>query len=121
VARARPGAYTRAVNEDEGFAAAIERPGGRTVVVAARGELDMLSAPELRGLLREAVAPGVDVILDVSGLDFIDSTGVHLVLQAYADSRRDGWDFAIRGATGEVMRAFELTGLADRLPFRDRG
>jgi anti-anti-sigma factor len=106
-------------HEEDGFAAAIERPGGRAVVVSARGELDMLSVPELEGLLGEAAGPGVEVILDVSGLEFIDSTGVHLVLRVYADSSRDGWDFSIRGARAEVMRAFELTGLADRLPFRD--
>ena len=106
------------MEEEEAFAVAIERPGGRTVVVVAHGELDMLSAPELRGAIEEAIEPGHELILDVGGLDFIDSTGVHLVLQTDSASRRDGWGFSIRGATGEVMRAFELTGLADRLPFR---
>jgi anti-sigma B factor antagonist len=106
------------VEPDEVFAATVQRTGRRTVVVAASGELDMLAVPELTDALRAAVSPGAEVILDLAGLEFIDSTGVHLVLDAYADSRRDGWDFAIRGARGEVMRAFELTGLADRLPFR---
>jgi anti-sigma B factor antagonist len=106
------------VEEGSVFAAAIERPGG-AVVVKARGELDLSTAPELQAALADARADGgADLVLDFSELDFIDSTGVHIVLDAYQASQRAGTGFAITGAAGEVRRAFELVGLLDRLPFR---
>ncbi len=106
---------------DEGplFEVAVERPDGGSVIVRARGELDLLSAPEMRNALAQEL--GADMTLDLSGLEFIDSTGVHLVLDAFLASRREGWDLSIVGASQEVRRAFELVGLIDRLPFTDRG
>jgi anti-sigma B factor antagonist len=103
---------------DEGplFEVAVERPGDGPVVVHVRGELDLLSAPEMREALAQEM--GADMTLELSGLEFIDSTGVHLVLDAFLASQRDGWDLAIVGAGEEVRRAFELVGLIDRLPFR---
>jgi anti-sigma B factor antagonist len=103
------------------FEVTLERRGARTVVVKARGELDLMGAPDLARTLEEVKADDADVILDLGALDFIDSAGVHLVLDTYLASRRDGWDLAICGGGPEVLRAFELTGLLDRLPFVDRG
>jgi anti-sigma B factor antagonist len=102
------------------FAAEVERPPSSAVVVKTTGELDLMSVPELESVLNELMAEKVDLELDVSELDFIDSTGVHLLLGAHKASVRDGWDFAITGACNEVRRAFELLGLLDHLPFRDR-
>jgi anti-anti-sigma factor len=65
------------------------------------------------------MADKADLELDLSGLDFIDSTGVHLVLGAHDASLRDSWKFTIVGAGADVKRAFELLGLLDHLPFRD--
>jgi anti-sigma B factor antagonist len=103
------------------FAAAVERPGRGRVIVRAQGELDLMSVPELEAALEEAGEEGVAIELDLAELEFIDSTGVHLILRTSARSRRHGRDFAITAASPEVRRAFELVGLLDRLPFRDPG
>jgi anti-sigma B factor antagonist len=108
------------VQEGSAFAAEIERPTPGAVVVKATGELDLMTVSQLEAVLKEAMAGKADIELDLSRLDFIDSTGVHLVLGVYDTSLRDGWDFAIVGANADVMRAFELLGLLDHLPFRDR-
>jgi anti-sigma B factor antagonist len=107
------------VQEGSTFAAEIERPTPSTVVVKATGELDLLTVSELDAVLKEVMADKAAVELDLSQLDFIDSTGVHLVLGAHEASVRDGWDFSIVGASADVRRAFELLGLLDHLPFRD--
>jgi anti-sigma B factor antagonist len=108
------------VQEGPVFAAEIERPTQSAVVVRATGELDLMTVPKLDAVLREVMADKTDLELDLSRLDFIDSTGVHLLLGAHDASRRDGWDFAIVGASADVKRAFELLGLVDHLPFRDQ-
>jgi anti-sigma B factor antagonist len=113
--------YTRTVVEQGSeFAAEVERPSPGAVVVKATGELDLMTVPELAVVLKQLMAEKIDLELDVSRLDFIDSTGVHLVLDAHQASLRDGWHLTITGAGAEVKRAFELLGLLDHLPFRDR-
>jgi anti-sigma B factor antagonist len=89
--------------------------------VKVSGELDLLTAPQLHAALEPLQAERADIELDMSELEFIDSTGVHLVLQTYQASRRDGWELTLTGAGEKVRRAFELVGLLDRLPFRGRG
>jgi anti-sigma B factor antagonist len=106
------------VEEAPVFAAEVARPGDGRVIVKASGELDLSSAPELEAALREAQAERGEVVLDFSELAFIDSTGVHVVLGAFHAAESAGMGFAITGVAGEVLRAFELVGLVDRLPFR---
>jgi anti-sigma B factor antagonist len=109
------------VEEGPVFEAAVARPGDGVAQVKVSGELDLLTAPELQAALEPLQAEGTDIELDLSGLEFIDSTGVHLVLQTYQASRRDGWELTLTGAGAEIRRAFELVGLLDRLPFRGPG
>lgn len=57
--------------------------------MAAHGELDPSSVDILRGALDEAVRPGAqDLVLDLNGLMFIDSTGLHLLIERDAAARR---------------------------------
>jgi anti-sigma B factor antagonist len=109
------------VEEGPVFEAAVVRAGDGMAQVKVSGELDLLTAPELQAALEPLQAQGAGIELDLSELEFIDSTGVHLVLQTYQASRRDGWELVLTGAKEEVRRAFELVGLLDRLPFRDQG
>jgi anti-anti-sigma factor len=109
------------VDEDSVFEVVVERPDGGSVVVRPRGELDLLSAPQMQEMLERAQVDGADLVLDLTDLAFIDSTGVHLMLETFQASRRDGWDMSIVGAGPEVRRAFELVGLIDHLPFHDPG
>jgi anti-sigma B factor antagonist len=106
------------VEEGAVFAAEVAPPRDGFAVVKASGELDLSSAPELEAALRAAQSERGNVMLDFSELEFIDSTGVHAVLNAFHAAEQAGTEFAITGAGGEVMRAFQLVGLADRLPFR---
>ena len=51
-------------------------------------------------------------MLDLRGVTFLDSTGLHLVLEADAASRAQGWEFGLIGGPAHVQRVFDLTGRA---------
>jgi anti-anti-sigma factor len=55
------------------------------------GELDLGSAPLLKHRLDELRAQGEPVRLDLSGLHFIDSSGMHLLVGAVTDGHNDAW------------------------------
>lgn len=92
---------------------------GDTVVATLTGAFDMQATftiePALERALQEA---GVRRIhLDLQGLDFIDSTGLGVIVRLHAEAQRRGIDLQLRRGPTHVHRVFETTGLADTLPF----
>lgn len=84
-------------------------------VVALRGELDMDGSGELEGTLAQP-GPAARVCLDLTQLDFIDSTGLAAVIRAHQALAAGGGAMAIAcAATGSVRRTFETTGLTTLL------
>ena len=80
----------------------------------------MATAPALQGELAALRDAGFDrIILDLSALEFIDSTGLRLVLTLDAEARRDGFTLSLVRGSAAVQRVFELTGTAGALPFVD--
>ena len=93
---------------------------GDTHLVAPIGELDLDSAALLERALRRAEATDARaIVLDLGGLQLIDSIGLQVVIRANARSRLHDKRLVIRRGPAEVHRAFELSGLADRLPFAE--
>lgn len=91
--------------------------GDGEVRVAARGELDLAGAGRLEEALQAARAGRVPVVLDLSGLDFMDSTGVRLLLQAADTARAEGPPLrVVRPRAGDACRALEETGVMALLP-----
>jgi anti-sigma B factor antagonist len=96
-----------------------ELPGG-TRRLSLRGELDMIGAPEVESRLRALAGEGLDVRLDLSGLTFMDSTGVRVLFGAAKEvDGAEGPRLEIVRPQGEVWRVIELTGLQRVLPFVD--
>jgi anti-sigma B factor antagonist len=88
------------------------------VRVCPFGEVDLGTVDRIREQLENATATGArHVVLDLRGVSFLDSTGLHLVLDADAASRADGWEFGLVGGPPDVQRVFDLTGSRARLPF----
>jgi anti-anti-sigma factor len=78
----------------------------------------MGTVAQLREQLEHATATGAKhVVLHLRGVTFLDSTGLHLVLQVDAASRAQGWEFGLIGGAADVQRVFDLTGARARLPF----
>jgi anti-sigma B factor antagonist len=87
-----------------------------------RGELDIASAPALESTVRRLCQDGAtEVVLDLTRLEFIDSTGLNAVLRTKSICEEHLCAFHLTSAQRPVQRVFELTRLIDRLPFRRSG
>jgi anti-sigma B factor antagonist len=97
-------------------------PHRETIVLAAHGEIDIDTAGQLDEQLRELLERGFErVVLDLRGVTFIDSSGLHAILDASAASDRAGVEFAIVKGPAPVERVFELTQTDSALRFIDGG
>lgn len=89
-------------------------------VIAAIGDLDLSSAAALDAEVRAVEATDVDqIIIDLSGVTFMDSTGLRLLVQADARSRADSNRLRLVRGSRRVQRVFELTNTEAMLPFVD--
>ena len=107
----------------ERFRAHTEKDGDATVMRLA-GELDMSGTFLLEPKLDELAAESVDgdVLFDLRGVTFIDSTGLALLLRSESASRQDGFELQIlRSPAPAVRSALEASGLERLLPFVDDG
>jgi anti-anti-sigma factor len=92
----------------------------RAAVIAVSGELDLASAPELEEELQRVAANGAElVILDLRELQFIDSTGLGLLIKAHRQAESMGRKFAIVRGQSQVQRLLGLTGIEERLTLVD--
>jgi anti-sigma B factor antagonist len=88
------------------------------VRVLARGSLDVAAAPVLDARLRELRDAGSRrLVVDLSGLAFMDSSGLRLLLVWNEEASRDGFELAVAPGPPAVQRVFELTGATDMLAF----
>ena len=81
------------------------------IVIAVTGEVDMASAPELAGCLLAHTER--DVIVDLSGVDFLDSTGISALVAGYNALRDAGHTLRTTGEQAHVQKLLELTGLTN--------
>jgi anti-anti-sigma factor len=89
---------------------------GESVRVRARGELDVKTAPELDAALRRVEAPKRRVGLDLSGVTFMDSIGIGLLMRHAMHAQRDGFTLWVIPPGPSAARALELTGVRHALP-----
>ena len=97
-----------------------ERRHDGTVVLTIRGELDLASAELVADRLEQLRAAGEPTLLDLDELDFMDSSGLRLVLNAAETSDATGWPFSITHGPEQVQRLFESTCVTARLPIVPR-
>jgi stage II sporulation protein AA (anti-sigma F factor antagonist) len=92
------------------------------VTAALAGELDMGATFTAEPALERAMdAPELESFtLDLSGVSFIDSTGVGLVLRVASDLQGRGVPLRIVPGPRRVHQVFESAGMADALPFQPR-
>jgi anti-sigma B factor antagonist len=99
----------------------VSRERGATVL-AVTGELDAASTPDLQEPLDEVLASTDVVVLDLSGCEFVDSTGLHAIIDARADVQERGGRFAVccvrRGPVARVIEV-ALPGVIELYADRD--
>ena len=81
--------------------------------MSVAGEIDLYTAPRLHGELATALAGGmaVRIIVDLSGVEFCDSTGMNVLLAAQRRARDSGGDLQLAGPRPAVKKVLQLTGL----------
>jgi anti-anti-sigma factor len=94
------------------FSISVERHDGH-VVVTARGELDLATASELEGALAPVVSGGGHAVLDLRELEFMDSSGVRVIVGAHLSAKEHGGRLSlVRLQSGSpVHRVLEISGL----------
>ena len=89
-----------------------------TLTAELEGELDMLVADELRERLDAELAKSAarKLVLDLSGVDFIDSSGLGVIVGRYRKLKPFGGSVSILGASMKLYRILELSGINKIMP-----
>lgn len=94
----------------------LQPPPGSPVVIAVSGELDIANAPAVEAALRGAEASGAgEIVLDLSGLHFMGSVGLRVILEADERARLLGHTLTLRTSPA-VKRIADLVGLTSLMP-----
>ena len=93
---------------------------GDMAAIAVTGELDMATSPELDWALRNVSATTSAVVLDLRELEFMDSTGLHVIVAANEHLRRDGRQLLVVRGPPPIDRLFAVSGIDRELELTDR-
>jgi anti-anti-sigma factor len=99
------------------FSATVAEIDGESVITLS-GELDMATAPDLVAVLDSEVERGLgsgDLLLDLAGLSFIDSSGIAVLVTGQQALIQQERRLSIRGARPHAMKVFEIAGLMELL------
>lgn len=99
--------------EPQEFAVEVSTTDG-TTIVRIRGEVDLYTAPKLRERLDEAVQGSKpEIVVDLGNLDFIDSTGLGVLVGALKQARAAGGDVSLRNPSRSTHKILEIAGLTE--------
>jgi anti-sigma B factor antagonist len=88
-------------------------------LLAVEGELDIATAPRMLSALNEAIRSlSLPLVVDLSKVDFLDSTGLALLINARGRALRLGQGFAISCPAGPIARVFEIADMVEILGVR---
>jgi anti-sigma B factor antagonist len=81
--------------------------------MSVAGEIDLYTAPRLHGELVTALASGspARIVVDMSGVEFCDSTGMNVLLAAQRRAREGGGDLQLAGPRPAIRKVLQVTGL----------
>ncbi|MCW2889336.1 MAG: hypothetical protein QOE54_3122 [Streptosporangiaceae bacterium] len=88
---------------------------GVFTVVTLAGELDLSTAPLVEQKVLSSSESHPHLVFDMSGITFMDSIGVRVMVKAHAHVRKFGGTIALAGLTGNPLRVLTITGLHTRL------
>jgi anti-sigma B factor antagonist len=91
-----------------------------TAVISVSGELDLASSPALEEELERVAQSDVQVVVvDLRNLEFMDSTGLSVLVRAHQRAEENGRRLGLVNGSQQVQRLLTLTGVADRLTLTD--
>ncbi|NND03346.1 MAG: STAS domain-containing protein [Acidimicrobiia bacterium] len=92
-----------------------ESTAGAHTVLAVTGEIDLATAPQLEARIGSHPGDG-NILLDLSDVAFMDSTGLRLLIGAHERAKNDGGTFAVVAPEGPVTKVLSITGVDEWLP-----
>jgi anti-sigma B factor antagonist len=95
--------------------------GGGSPVVVVRGAVDLAVVGPLWDAVEPTLEVGRPLVLDLTGVSFIDSSGLSLIVRAYQWHGRDREAVVLRVSGPEVRRAIALAGLDELITIEDVG
>jgi anti-sigma B factor antagonist len=95
--------------EEQGLSIVVDATGPAPVLQLI-GELDIGSAPALRQRLVEVLTSDGDVVVDLSGLTFMDSSGISVLIVAHKRARDQGHRLTLRHPGGAVAKVLAVSG-----------
>ena len=84
---------------------------GDTAIIALKGEVDLESSPVARELLLSNVAGKKNILVDLSAVSYIDSSGVASLVEALQAAKKNGSRFSLAAASEPTRRVLELARL----------
>jgi anti-sigma B factor antagonist len=103
----------------ERFAVSVDQSGEHGHVVAVTGELDLAAAEGLWSRIEPLIVPGALVVLDGTGMSFLDSSGLRVLLLAGNRATATGADFRLVVPQPAVQRVLDLAGAVGHLETRE--
>jgi anti-sigma B factor antagonist len=86
-----------------------------TARLALSGELDLATVPRVERAVDATLARG-----DLSGLSFVDSSGLRLFVALQQRAVTEGWELSLVRPQEQAMRVFRISGLEENLPFAEK-
>lgn len=87
------------------------REEGGVWIVELGGEIDLDRAPEVRAMLLDCIKRGRDVLVDLSGVSYIDSSGIASLVEALQGAGRNGIALGLVSISPMALRVFQLARL----------
>ena len=88
----------------------VREESGVSIVLLA-GDIDLESSPEARNVLLECVGRKKPMLIDMSGITYIDSSGVASLVEAFQAARSQGFSFALTALSDSARRILQLARL----------
>ena len=92
---------------------------GSVTVVTIRGDLDIVNSGRFDDCLKQARAVTKRIILDLAGVDFMDTSALAVIVGHWKKLKTEGGTLILAGARYRYTKSLWITGLADRLPLYD--
>ena len=85
---------------------------GDLTVVSVKGEVDLYTAPSLKEAIADLVSSGRSkIVVDLAGVEFMDSTGLGVLIGALKRCKEAGGSLALAGPGESVLKVLAITGL----------
>jgi anti-sigma B factor antagonist len=88
----------------------LEEREGATIA-AFEGEMDLDSSPKARAVLLDCVGRAAKVLVDLSAVTYIDSSGIASMVEAFQDARKKDKEFALAAVSEPALRVLQLARL----------